>query len=286
MPRFTTMRESLSFGLPLTPFALLSWVINLSYPYFIGFFLGLSFVGSYSAAYSIGGTIYLLASPIQLALLPTVSRLYDGHDMEGVRFHLSQSLRHFLILAIPAFIGLSVLSPVLVQTLTTPDFVAGSTVLPYIALSGVLGGISTIEGNILYLEKKPHLDMGIHIVAAAIVIALDVLLIPTVGIVGAALANLASYAGMVAITHYYCTRYLRFSVDWRSVAKSGAAALAMSGVIILLDPQTLVQIVEVIVLAIMVYFIVLIAIGGINVQERTVLREAVDKVRFMMDRRP
>jgi O-antigen/teichoic acid export membrane protein len=207
-----------------------------------------------------------------LALLPILSRLYDATDLEGVKYHLSQSLRHYLILAIPAVAALTVLSPVLLSTLTTPEFVSGSTVLPLIAMTGALGGANMIISNILFLVKKTHLELVVHVLAAVAVVALNLLLIPTLGILGAALAGLLAYVIMTLLTVHYSFRYLRFPLDVGSVIKSAGSALAMTVVILLLSPQGFTELIASIAIGSAVYLIAMIALKGLNVSEVGMIR--------------
>ncbi len=276
-PRFTILRASLKFGLPVTPPSILSWLINLSYPYFIGLFLGLAYVGSYSAAFSIGGVIYLLASPIQLALLPILSRLYDATNLDGVRSHLSQSLRHYLLLAIPSVAGLTVLAPVMLQTLTTPEFIAGAVVLPFIALAGMLNGVSMIVCNVLFLVKKTHLELVVHVVSAVVVVTFNLLLIPLTGILGAAFATLLASIAMTLLTYHYSFSHIRFSLDWPIISRSVAAAVIMVGVILLFYPSNFIGLLVMISVGGAVYFLVLVSIGGLNVDEKNFLKDLTSR---------
>ncbi|RPJ69185.1 MAG: flippase, partial [Alphaproteobacteria bacterium] len=167
IPRFTHMKEYLQFSLPLTPTALIRWVTESSDRYLVTYFLGLQSVGIYSAACSIGNLIQLLVSPLQLILLPEISKLFDENKIDQVRTYMSHSLRYFLLITIPAVFGISALAKPLLGVFTTEDFLSGWFVIPIIALSGLLAGIFQIFVNIIFLVKETKYITYINIVAAA-----------------------------------------------------------------------------------------------------------------------
>ena len=154
IPRFTYIKEYLQFSLPLTPNALIRWVTESSDRYLVTYFLGLKSVGIYSAACSFGSLIQLFVSPLQLILLPELSKLYDENKIDEVRIYMSHSLRYFLLISIPAVFGLSALAKPLLRIFTTEDFLSGWFVIPVIAFSGLLAGIVQIFVNTLFIVKK------------------------------------------------------------------------------------------------------------------------------------
>lgn len=68
LPSFSEMPKYLRFSIPLAPSSLFFLIITSSDRYIIGFFLGTSSVGIYSAAYGIGYLVYLLVTPLQIIL--------------------------------------------------------------------------------------------------------------------------------------------------------------------------------------------------------------------------
>lgn len=189
IPRFTYIKEYLQFSLPLTPNSLVRWITESSDRYMVTYFLGLRSVGVYSAACSIGSLIQLFVSSLQLILLPELSKLFDENKMDEVRICMSHSLRYFLLFSIPAVFGLSALAKPLLGILTTDDFLSGWLVIPIIAFSGLLAGIFQIFVNTMLLIKQTKTATYINIVAAVSNVLINLLLIPSIGIVGASLST-------------------------------------------------------------------------------------------------
>ena len=209
IPRFTYIKEYLQFSLPLTPNSLVRWITESSDRYMVTYFLGLRSVGVYSAACSIGSLIQLFVSSLQLILLPELSKLFDENKMDEVKIYMSHSLRYFLLISIPAVFGLSALAKPLLGILTTDDFLSGWFVIPIIAFSGLLAGIFQIFVNTMLLIKETKTTTYINIVAAVSNVLINLLLIPSIGIVGASLSTLFSYFLMAVLCMHISLKHFK-----------------------------------------------------------------------------
>jgi len=275
IPRFEGLGEFIKYGTPLTPNSLIRWITDSSDRYIVGIFLGLSAVGIYSAAYAIGSLVHLFITPIQFILFPELSRLYDEERVDDVRNYLSSSLRYFLLIAIPAVVGLTVLAKPVLMILTTPAFAAGSIVIPFIALSGLFGGVFQIIINITFLVKKTQFNLFIHVIAAVANLVLNVALIPFIGILGAAIATLASYILMVIVVIYISFRDLSFDLGFAFILKCIISAGIMAAILLLFDPQNLFYLLISIVMGIIVYFAVMIVLKGVGRKEFELIKNLI-----------
>ena len=110
IPKFTHIREYLSFGVPTIPGNLSSWIVNSSDRYVIGIFLSAAFVGYYSPGYTLGYSISMLMAPFSLLLPSDIPQYYYKNKIEKFSSLLNYSTKYFLLIAIPSAFGLSVLS--------------------------------------------------------------------------------------------------------------------------------------------------------------------------------
>lgn len=227
IPRFTHIKEYLQFSFPLTPSALVTWVTASSDRFLVTYFLGLGSAGIYSAAYSIGTLIQLLVTPLQVILLPELSKLFDEDKLDQVKIYLSNSLRYFLIITVPAVFGLSALAKPLLGIFTTPDFLSGWLVIPIVALSGLLAGVFQIFVNIMFLVKETKSATYINIIAAVSNVLLNLLLIPSIGFIGAALSTLISYFLMIVLCIYISRKHFVFDYYYYDIAKSVFSSFGM-----------------------------------------------------------
>lgn len=234
LPSFSEMPKYLKFSLPLAPNSLIYWITDSSDRYIIGLLLGTVSVGVYSAACIIGNLVYFFVWPLQMILFPQLSRLYDNGEMDEVKTYISYSLKFFLLISVPSMAGLTVLGKQILILLTTNEFNNGSAVIPLIALSALFAGLFQIIINITFLYKKTKYNFWIQVFSALSNITLNFILIPFIGIIGAALATLFSFIMMSSITYVISKKYLRFKIDIVFISKVILSSLLMALIVFLL----------------------------------------------------
>ncbi|MBE9481799.1 MAG: flippase [Bacteroidetes bacterium] len=267
IPRFSHISEYLKYSAPLTPNSLIRWITDFSDRYVVGYFLGLSSVGIYSASYAIGNLVSLFVAPIQMILFPELSKLFDNGDIDKVQAYLSSSMKYFLLIAIPAVFGLSALSKPILNILTTSEFASGSIVIPIIALSGLLAGIFQIVINITHLVKKTKFNLYIHVVAALLNIVFNFILIPSIGILGAAIATLISYIVMVLACIHISFKHITFDWNFIFISKCIVASSIMYGVILLKSPSNATELLILSGLGAVIYLLILLSFKSFSKNE-------------------
>lgn len=274
LPRFSLLPSYLIFGLPLLPIGVLDILIASSDRYVIGFFKGAAEVGIYSATYNLGVLAGVFIFPISYILSPTIFKLFDEKKIEKVKTYLSYSLKYFLCLAIPSTFGLTLLSQPLLKTLTSSEFVSFNTFLIVflVALGMIFYGLQAIFGQVLMLRKKTRFFLFAFGLGAFINLGLNILLVPSFGILGAAFTTLVAYL-LVLIAIYWKTYWqLKFKINFNFILKSVLASLVMAGVIYLLSPAGIVQILLIVVFATLVYFVILFLLKGFQKKEIQILQ--------------
>lgn len=279
IPQFKYIRDYLNYSVPLTPNSLIRWITDSSDRYMVAYFLGLSQVGIYSASYAIGNLIQLFITPIQLILFPELSKLFDEGKIDEVKSYLSYSMKYFLLIAIPTVFGLSALAKPMLEIFTTQEFISGSIVIPFIALSGLLSGIFQIVINITHLVKKTKFNLYIHIFVALLNVVFNFLLIPSIGIVGAAIATLISYTLMAIICIYVSFRHIVFNLNYNFILKSIVSSSIMYAVIFYLNPSNIMGLLGSVLLGGFVYLAIMILIKGISRHELNLVKDFCISIR-------
>ena len=266
-PSIMLMRDYLTFSMPLIPAILSTWTYNLSDRYIIGYFLDIGNVGIYSASYGLGNMVSLFYAPISIVFLPALSKLYRNNKNGEIISHFNNLSKLYLMLAIPAMFGLSVLSKKLLITLTTSDFIDGFIVIPIIAIGTILFNYGSINANILILYKQTKKFALITIFSAIINIILNIILVPMIGIVGAALATLMTFAFYFIMNGMLSFKLLNLNIDLKFIFKSIISSVVMSYCILLLDPIGAIDIIISIGVGAIIYSIMLITLKGFTREE-------------------
>ena len=267
-PEFKDARAYLAFGLPIVPSSLSSWVINSSDRYVIGLLIGTSAVGIYSPGYLLGNIIAMFIGPLNFVLPVTLFKHYDCNRIEEVEKLLSYSLKYYLAIAIPSAFGLSLLSRPILSILSTPQIAEQAYLItPFVALSMLLYGATSIVSNILGLKKRMIVLCFAWMSAAALNLVLTFILVSYIGIIGAAIATLVAFVFLLLVISIYCLRQFRFKVDLRFIAKSVIATLAMYFVIAMWPPSDLIGLFSVVIICVAVYVALLTLLGGLDKKE-------------------
>jgi O-antigen/teichoic acid export membrane protein len=273
-PHFLRMKEYFNFGMPTVTMSLASWVIYSSDRYVIAYFLGATFVGIYSAAYTLGSIIVMFAGVVGFVLPPLLSKLYDEGRISEVKTLLSYSLKYLLALAIPFVFGAAVLAkPVLILFSTAEIAGEGYLVMSLITLAMLLACANSVIFLILVLVKKMKLAGAIYVIVAAISLGLNILVVPYLGILGAAITALISYSLVLGLITYYSLKEFKFTIDWRFIIKSLVASAIMSSAIWLMHPQSNLATIITVVAGVAVYVIALLLLKGFNKEEFKFFRE-------------
>jgi O-antigen/teichoic acid export membrane protein len=268
IPEFRNIKRYLAFGLPTVPGNLSSWVVTSSDRYIIGILLGTAYVGYYSPGYALGSTIQLFIGPLGLLLPAALSKHYDENDMEAVKTVLKYSLKYFLLFAIPSAFGLSMLSKPMLVILSTPEIaLQGYLVTPFLAISSVFFGALVVISHIIILEKKTTITGSIYILAAILNFVLNLILVPHMGITGAAFTTMIAYLVLFILGTHYSFKYIKFDIGLQFIMKSIFASIVMSLVIFMWNPEGLPNVLAVVGVCAIVYAAVLLLFKGISREE-------------------
>jgi len=272
IPKFRHLREYLSFGLPTVPGNLSSWVVNSSDRYMIALFLGAASVGYYTPGYTLGNVVNMFVAPLSFMLPAVLSKYYDENNLQGVQTILHYSLKYFLMLAVPSFIGLSILSKPILTILSTPEIASnGYLITPFTALSALFFGMYAIIFQILILEKNTRITATIWIIAAVINFGLNLVVIPYLGIIGAAITTLISFVFALGVVIYYIQTKpqitLSYSISFRAIFPIIFASIWTIPVLLIIQPVGIVSIMLSVALCAIIYFALLYALKGITKEE-------------------
>lgn len=268
IPKFKYIKTYLFLSFPTIPGNLSGWVMNSSDRFIIGIFLGSAAVGYYSPSYTLGNIIFMITAPFSTILLSELPQHFDTNRMDTVKVYLNNSIKYFLLIAIPSFFGLSLLSLPILLILTTKEIALnGYFITPFIALSFLVFGFYGIIFNIFLLEKQTKIPSYLWLISAPINVILNVIMVPILGIIGAAITTLIGYTLLAILAVYYSQKFLKYDFNFKFIFKSIISSLIMSLVIINFPVNGIFSLLEVIGISILVYLISMYLLKGINKKE-------------------
>jgi O-antigen/teichoic acid export membrane protein len=226
------LKPLLVYGLPLTATFALEFVVSSSDRFLLAALLNNEAVGIYTAGYDlVAHVINLLLVTVNLAAYPLVVRAFEQHGREAAREQLDRNGSLLLLIAIPVTLGFIVLAPQIVALMLGEAFHAGATQLvPWVALAIFMCCIRAFHFDLAFqLSEKTFYQVWINGGAALVNVALNLLLIPAFGLVGAAYATVIAYGVALALSVLLGRRLFAISLITRDNLKvllSGAIMVA------------------------------------------------------------
>lgn len=188
----------LKISLPLLPVFFFSWVIQSSDSYFLLYYAGENSVGKYSIVYGLCGLILVLTWALNFFWFPFSAKLWI-EDRERYRIIFS---RLFVVFSAVLMIGVlffEMNSKIIMDVLARrPEYRDAYAIMGVIALAFALQVLITLLTAPLYSNKNSMLIFVSYLVGGIANLGLNIFLIPSHGIWGAAISTAVSY-GLVAL---------------------------------------------------------------------------------------
>ena len=220
------LRNLLSFGLPLFPSSIAIWLLTFSDRYFLVKYSTLNEVGLYSIGVKLSHILLLVTSAFQLSWGPFAFSIQKESDAKNI---YSKVLTYYLIIALFLATGLSFFSKEILMIATQVEYVEAYKVVGILSYVVIFGGIYYIVSIGVNLTKKTHYISFTTGVAALINIILNFLMIPYLGMVGAAIASLIANSCSVFFLYRISQKYYHIDYEINKIIK----IILLSGFLIL-----------------------------------------------------
>ena len=272
--KWSNLKEQLAFALPTIPSNVSSWVVDSSDKYVIGILIGSVAVGCYSPGYALGSILLMFLSPFAVLLPAVLPEHYEKGNLVEVDKYLSYSMKYYMLLTVPAGVGMSVLSKPLLYIITTPEIALGGyMVTPFVCLGAIFMGMYGITNNILILEKNTMILGKLWIVVAISNIALNLLLVPYLNILGAAIATLLCYILAFVVTAIASRKTMRLPFNIKELLKIVFASAVMGIAVYLMHPIGIINVLISIVAGVIIYFAIIFILKAVTIKEIAIFKE-------------
>jgi O-antigen/teichoic acid export membrane protein len=227
-------------------------------------------VGAYSLAYRVVELLAVLPAVLMTSVFPLLSRyLGSGGDRERAAVTIDAVGDVFLAIGLPIAAGGLVVAPQVIELVAGDGFGQAADPLRILLFAGALAAVSGLLGYALIGGGRQTSALRLALTALVLNLALNLALVPGLGIDAAAAVAVASEVLMVAAGLWLLRRELalrpRFGIAWRVAV----AAALMAGVLALVPSDSLAVLLP---LGLLVYGAALFALGGVDRRALEVLR--------------
>lgn len=210
----------LRYSIPLIPATIFWWITSVSDRYMVAYFLGTDANGLYAVACKIPTVLTLLSTIFMEAWQFSAIQEATGDREVHIRFY-TQVWSAFLAVMVMAGSVIIVLCRLEIRMLSTQQYYEAWKYIPTLSMAMVFSAFSSFMGSVYVVTEKSRLSLWTALWSALANIFLNSLLIPRIGIQGAAIATLASYVLCFAIRALTSRRLIPFTLFTPRLIGSG-----------------------------------------------------------------
>lgn len=220
-----------------------------------------------------------ISSAMSSASIPGVASSYAVHNEEETRRKVGQAIRMTMLIAIPATVGLAVLSKPIMQFIFPQKeaLETASQLLCVLSVTVILFCLSTLTNAVLQGIGKVNIPVINAVIALVVQIGLLVglLMYTDLGLYSLACANIGYSFLMCILNHIAVRRYLDYRENvMKTFVKPGVAAIGMGIVAfgVFQGVNFLIKISQISLLiaigfGVIVYFVLIMKLGAVNEAE-------------------
>jgi len=234
-PDVPLLRRLFRFGLPTMPAEVSLYLLNFVDRLIIVRSLGLAEAGLYSLAVKFAQAVNVLVRGFQLAWPPLAYSIRD--DDEARRVYATVVT---LFVAGCAFVvtGMWLFSRWIVRALAAPEFFDSYEAIGLVATAVTLYALYLVLVVILGRTGRTEFNFPAAIGALVANVALNLLLVPPLGIAGAGLALVGSYLVVLGLMYVFTQRLFPVPYEWGRLMRVVLTVAAIVGLAELLVPTS------------------------------------------------
>jgi len=231
----------------------------------IAYFLPVSEVGIFGVCWAFSFFALFISTALVNSLYVKVSRWTAQKDMNAITVSLSRATTYSLVFALPIFSGSILLGYDLLYYIYGASFAAGATTLIIIiAMRGVQSILNLYTSFLMATDHAKQAVVGI-LAGISVNIVLCIILIPQIGIVGAAIGAFFNVIISFFIAFVYLARIIPLTFEKTTIKHIVFASVIMTISLIILGwlplSQSTIQTILMVLTGAVIYFLVLLKLN-------------------------
>lgn len=230
-------------------------------------------VGWYGASYTLTAALIFIPATLLNAIYPAFSRFYIS-SFNTFTVLYKRSFGYLFLIVFPIAVGTTLLADKIILLVYGHDFSYSVPALKILIWSCVFNFMSLLLIFVLQSMDKQKIFVYATGSCALLNVILNFLLIPEMSYIGASVATVITQIVLFTLLFYNISVYVRTNL-FNTVARSVISGIVMGvGIVYIKD---FVGFFGVVLLAIITYFVVLIAIGGISKEDMKLIKNIVGR---------
>ncbi|MFN3759897.1 MAG: lipopolysaccharide biosynthesis protein [Algoriphagus aquaeductus] len=229
---FELLKTFLLYSLPLVISNSFALLIKFSDRIFISYFLNNWELGIYSANYQLADQSIMLITTLFLYVShPLAIKNFVNNGVKKSQEFLKTTSSLYLLISVPAIFGLSFLAKDISEVLFSSEYVNGFNIISFVSLGIFFYGLQQVfQLSFHFYGKTIYITYSI-VIAGISNLLLNWILIPKLGLLGAAVSTLVSYMLMTFYIIILSRKFFKwdfpFVVLFKSLIGSGVMLMFM-----------------------------------------------------------
>ncbi len=221
-------RKMIRYGFPLTLAGVSGFVFIYIDRYFLNYYINLGEVGVYTLANQFGIVMnILLIAPIKMVWGPMFLSIKEN---DNFTLFCARALTYIVLLGGVLFLSLSLLAREAIRLMSTPEYWSAYSVVPIIALTYWIWSTRSVIEVGVAIKRQTLFVAANSFMGATINVLLNIVLVPSFGMTGAAYATLITYMAMIGVDYVYNQRLLPIGYEWVRLGKISLASALLFGI--------------------------------------------------------
>lgn len=209
-------KELLLFGIQIVGANAINVINYQADTLMIGYFLTATDLGYYGVAAGLCKFFWIIPNVIQTITYPATSEYLGTKNQEALQIMIDRSMKYTAIILLPIGLGIGFFAEYLIIAIYGAEFNKAVPPMLILIAGTVIYGIVRSIGSSVTGAGRPDLELKVVGISATINIVLNGLLIPSHGIVGAAIATMISFLVNAFLGLFLIIRILniKFDFEW------------------------------------------------------------------------
>lgn len=244
--------------------------------FFIGMFLPALFAGFYTNASAIARIPLIIANSVSTSVLPATSEADSLEDKELLKLYIHQSYRYTTVTTLPISAFIMVYATPIMSLLFGAAYAPGAEALWILVTGMFFFSVYLVGSSMSQGLGKPQFPMYALIVGSIINIIGSFLLIPELGIAGAAIATTIATFVLMMLVIIQLTRLSKIHPPYIDIAKMLISVFIMIGIMYLI-PKTYLGMIIGGIIGIIIYIILVVLLKAIKREDIVFVEHFVNK---------
>lgn len=230
-------------------------------------------VGWYNAAVTLILGLTFIPGVFLGAVFPAFSKLYMS-SIDSLKNAYEKAFKYLFIILFPIAVGTTLLADKFILVIYGEQFIHSIIALQILIWWNVFGGLNWLFGTVLLSINKQKLFAVSTGIGAILNVVLNLFLIPIMSYVGASITTIITEIILFVLLFYFVSTNLYRLPLLKITAKTIAAGVVMGVCIYYIQSFNVLIVVAI---AIVIYFLALVAFRGISKEDITLIKGSIKR---------